>query len=165
MPNTPIAEAILEEMRTTIDALASGSTYFYSWGAKLFEDFAVDPREAAWVSPTAIIRPDMAVPEIKVQSGAQPYVDIPMVVQVYGLYHEGSGRSAGSATEKCCRMEHDLVVGLIAGTSYTRGSKAITTKLVGIKYFPEEFDYLDAVVECRFEVLYRRRSDDPASQA
>lgn len=163
-PSAPILELILEEMNTTLEALAAGSAYHYSWQSKLFEDYAINVKDSGTTFPLAIIRPLRSVPSLEVLAGSNGLTDTPFQVSVFGLYHEGSGRSAGSATEKCCRMEADIVKGLLTGTGYTRGGYAISTKFIGSEFFPEEFQYIDASVECLFEVLCRRNAADLAAQ-
>jgi hypothetical protein len=161
-PSTPISSLILANVKTTIETLAAGSTYFYTPGdVRHFEDYALDLTTGA-TFPVYFIAPQAEPTASRQMAGTHQLVTFGWEVTLVGVHHGGASRSESWGTQAVEQMRHDLLKALRADP--TRGGYAIDTKVQSINRWVADFQAYDASVAVTFEITYRHRENDPSAQ-
>lgn len=163
-PSAPILYSVLADVKTSLEAIAAGADYFYTWAdVRHFEDYALDVSRSSVTWPIAIIVPGRAqvLRSESVMDGTFLLVDHELELTVLGLHHDGSSRAEGRGMLAVTQMEHDIRKKMI--TTYTRGGYAIETVADGYEPFAEDFQKADASVAVHFKIRYRTKENDPSS--
>lgn len=163
MPSDSKVLTILENFKSTIAAITSGASYFFTWsgGAKLAKGIPADISKASQLWPLALIIPGDDQVTNRDLAGSRNLLDREITIEVLAVNHAGADRDEETQVEHSVQLAADVMKALMV--DITRGGAAVDTVLESSMLFPDEIKQADSSVGLRFRCRYQHFDNDPSS--